>query len=341
MKYALALLVVTACGGGTKPKDKDDAAIVKSDDGGAALPQSPPIPELPAGLPRLELPASVTPDLVVLGELLFWDTRLAIDNTTSCATCHIPENGFAGRKRQNTATGKPNLRRAPSLVDLAWHKEFGWDGRYTALADHLPAHATGQLGNDLDAAMARIGEVAGYRAHFTRIGAPANGNTATAALAAFVMTRFAGNSQWDRLERSPDIPADLKAGFQLFTGRGQCSVCHTPPLYTDLRYHRIGLIESKDEGRGRVDDTQKGAFKTPSLRGAATRDGFFHDGSASTIEQAIDWHIAGGTGQKADPSIVEIKKLVLTPAERDQLIAFVRALTDPRNLPSPTKPTLP
>jgi cytochrome c peroxidase len=274
--------------------------------------------------------------------LLFWDTRLSIDNRTSCATCHDPARGYAGAKRQNTATNKPNLRRAPSLVGLAWHEELGWDGRYRSLAEHLPAHVLGQMGSDLTAVVTRITAVAGYRAHFQRVG-DATAETAIHALGAFVLTRYAGNAPWDRVERSPDAPKDLVAGYQLFQAKAQCSVCHTPPLYTDHKYHRLGLIASPDEGRGRVDEAQKGAFKTPTLRGAANRDGFFHDGSAQSLDAAIDWHLAGATGQGADPKIIDpaIKKITLTPTERKQLGDFVRALTDNRNLPAPTKPALP
>jgi len=104
-------------------------------------------------------------------------------------------------------------------------------------------------------------------------------------------------------------------------------VCHAPPLYTDLGYHRLGLIAVADEGRGRVDPSLRGAFATPTLRGAAARASFFHDGSAHSLDEAIDWHLAGGLGQGADPSIVDVKKIALAPDERAQLGAFVRALT--------------
>ncbi len=346
MKLAVVVLVLAlaACGGSkTSEPPKGDDASIKRTDAGVTLPPARALPAIPAGLPKLDLPATVTGEWVALGELLFWDTRLSIDNRTSCATCHDPQHGYAGVKRQTTAAGKPNLRRAPTLVNLAWAREIGWDGRYATLTEHLPAHAQGQLGNDLGAAMARIGEVDGYRAHFTRLGVPANEDSGLGALRAFVLTRYAGDAPWDRLERSPDVPADLKAGYVLFTTRAQCSVCHTPPLYTDLNYHRLGLIKSADSGRGQVDDTAKGAFKTPTLRGATTREAFFHDGSATSLDDAIDWHLAGGTGQGADPSIVDpaLKKVVLTATERKQLGDFVRALSDSRNRPAPSKPTLP
>jgi cytochrome c peroxidase len=230
--------------------------------------------------------------------------RLSIDNKLACATCHDPAHGYAGAKRQNTATGKPNLRRAPTLVNLAWHKELGWDGRYASISEHLPAHVLGQMGSDLDAVVTRINAVPGYRAHFQRLGDTTT-ERAVEALAAFVLTRFAGDAPWDRVERAPDASKELVAGYQLFQTKAQCAVCHTPPLYTDHKYHRLGLIASADEGRGRVEEAQKGAFKTPSLRGAAQREMFFHDASAATLDAAIDWHLAGATGQGADPKIID------------------------------------
>ncbi len=363
LELAATALALAACGSHSKPdkpdKKRDAGTAVAVHDAAkldaAPLPHlapAPPLPAIPAGLPQPSLPAFVTPDAIALGELLFWDPRLASDGKTSCATCHDPAHGYSGATRQTTAGGKPNLRRAPTLVNLAWDRELGWDGRYASLAEHLPAHAIGQLGNDLATAVGRIANIPGYRAHFARLEKPANADTVVAALSAFVLTRYAGDSDWDRVERSVSVSsdnndaatADLVAGYKLFANRAQCSVCHTPPLYTDLRYHRIGLVASHDEGRGRVDPAAKGAFKTPTLRGAADRTGFFHDASARTLDAAIDWHLAGGTGQGADKSIIdrELHEIALSKAERHQLGAFVRALSDSRSTTKPpARPALP
>jgi cytochrome c peroxidase len=344
----VTLLLAPACGSKTRPVEltaKEDAGLhlPAGDAAAVVLAPAPPLPAVPAGLPAIALPATVTPDAVALGELLFWDTRLSITNKLACASCHDPAQGFAGAKRQDTAAGKPNLRRAPALVNLAWHEELGWDGRYQSMADHLTSHARGQLGDDLAAAVARIGELPGYRAQFARLGGAPSAQAAITALGAYVLTRYAGDAPWDRVERSADAPPDVKAGYQLFQTKAQCSVCHTPPLYTDLGYHRIGLIASPDDGRGRTDPARKGAFKTPTLRDAARREGFFHDASADSLDAAIDWHLAGGTGQGADPSIIDppVKKLALSASERAQLGAFVRALTDTSNRAAPGKPALP
>lgn len=341
MKRLLLLAVLAACPGkkATPPAPNKDAGVATASDARVALAPAPPVPEVPHGLPPL--PSSlgpVKPEAVALGELLFWDTRLSTTNKVACATCHVPGEGFAGGL-EPTATGKPNLRRAPPLVNLAWQRAFGWDGRFASLAEHLAAHVRGQLGDDLATAVARIADVPGYRAHFERLGGEPTADVAMAALSAYVLTRYDGDARVDHLDRTPDVPPELKAGFLVFTGKAQCAVCHTPPMFTDYQYHRLGLVKTPDEGRGRVDATKPGAFKTPSLRGATVRRAFFHDASQTDLDAAIDYHLAGGTGQGADPSIVDLKVVKLTPAERAQLSAFVRVLThDPTPNPKPQLP---
>jgi cytochrome c peroxidase len=341
-RVVVLCLVLAACPrkSDDKPAAKKDAATY-ADAAVITLAPAPPVPAVPAGLPPLPDPQPLTAEAIALGELLFWDTRLSSNNRTACAYCHDPAQGYAGESQAKNSAGKPNLRRGPALVNLAWQKEYGWDGRYSSLAEHLAAHMRGQLGDDLAAAVTRIAEVPGYRAHFARVTnmrAP-SADAAMTALTAYVVTRYSGDAPWDRLERTPSLPAELKAGYKVFTDKAQCSVCHTPPLYTDNQYHRLGLIQTADEGRGRVDATKQGAFKTPTLRGATFRRAFFHDASAKSLDEAIDWHLAGGVGQGADPSIVDVKKVTLTPQERAQLGAFVRSLTDAM-APTP-KPQLP
>ena len=332
MRRALLLVLIAGCPRGDhgktiEPVQKKDAAAGSAGDATAAeLPPAPPVPELPKGLPPLPA-AAPSPELVAAGDALFEDPRLSTVGKVSCATCHDPAKGFSG-PRQPTAAGQMNLRRTPALVDLAWHKAFGWDGRYPTLEAQLAAHVAGQQG-DVNAALQVLSADPLARAQLERAGGLTS-DVMVKALAAYAITRYDGDAPWDRAERSGEPPAELKAGYQLFTGKAQCAVCHPPPLYTDLGFHKLGLIASHDEGRGRVDPAHAGEFATPTLRGAALRPAFFHDGSAATLDAAIDWHLAGGTGQGADPSIVDpaLKKIALTKTERDQLGAFVRALTE-------------
>lgn len=329
-------------GGPVAPTPVD--AAVRVPGGPVVLPAPAPVPAPPAGLPALPPTVTVTAAEVALGELLFHEPRLGADGTTACASCHDPAKDWSGTEpHPQTAAGKPSLRRAPSLSNLAWASELGWDGRGGDLPSWLPNHARGQLNQSFDDSAQKLAASPTYAAHLERASAGrSRSDTVLAALSAYVLTRYAGASPWDQVEATLDqAPPELVAGYKLFTGKALCASCHPPPLYTDDGYHRLGLIRSPDDGRGRVDEAARGAFKTPGLRGAARRALFFHDGSAATLDAAIDWHLAGGRGHGADPSVIDpgLPPVTLTPEERAQLGAFVRALT--AATPAPARPSLP
>lgn len=364
------VLLVAACGNRStsNTKDKPTPAVGKSTSGSGnlgttptavgsdiSLPAAPPVPTVPAGLPDRPTTATVvTPAGVALGELLFFDARLSQSGKTSCASCHDPALSFGGNDRALAADGRPNARRTPSLQNLAWQSNYAWDGRYNDLAAHLAPHIRGQLGDDAATAVSRLAAIPVYQAHFARafavpgVAAPSatfavTGDNAINALSQYVTTRYSGLSSWDQLERSAATTtgATLQAGYSLFTGVAGCATCHVPPLYTDHQFHRIGLIATPDEGRGKVDASMQGAFRTPSLRTLRQRSRFFHDASAGSLDAAIDWHLDGGRGQKADPSIIDpaLVQVVLSPEQRQSLGAFVRALDGSQ--PIATVPQLP
>ncbi|HTJ46731.1 MAG TPA: cytochrome c peroxidase [Kofleriaceae bacterium] len=366
MKKMILLIVLAGCpakSSGTHAKDDhgssasnapltDDAMPPAPGDAGApnvTLGPAPAAPAVPFGLPATDGTPALHPEAIALGELLFFEPRISASGTTSCATCHDPDHGWSDlRPRANVDGGQPNLRRTPAIANLLWQVTrggFGWDGRYGTLVDLVASHWKGQLGMAPADAIAKVASVPLYGAHLERQpGAQPAEAAAENALAEFVLSRYQGNAPWDRYEHGDHaaVSADAAKGYALFTGKAQCSVCHVPPLYTDGGYHAIGLIKLPDEGRGRVDAAAKGAFKTPTLRGATAHAPYFHDGSATTLEAAIDWHLAGGTGQGADRSIIDpaLAPIVLAPDERLQLIAFVRTLSAPS--PAPYKrPELP
>ena len=335
MRALVCLLALAACSrsGEKKPVEppgKHDAGshtlAPVGGDGAApaiALPPAPAVPRVPAGLPAL--PADfdlVTPERVALGELLFWDVRLSTSGKLACATCHDPAHGHAGSAQHP----------APAIVDAVWTGAPDWIADRSGALAALGAHAGRELGEPLPVAVAGIADLPLYRAHFERVFAsepaardvlPVNGDTALRALAAFVVTRFDGDAPWDRVEREPAPPAELKAGYQLFMGKARCAQCHVPPLYTDRARHRVGpgAVGGKAGDQG---------WRTPTLRGAANRSVFFHDASAPTLAAAIDAHLAGGG---------ELPTLALSTAERQQLGAFVTALT--AQAPATVKPALP
>jgi len=292
VRLPFVVLLLVGCKSHDKPPAPEPAPAPAPP---APAPSAPPLPSPPASLPAPPANAAITPEDVALGAQLFVDPRLSLDGKRTCATCHDPARGYSGDVAP-AADGKPNARRTPALVNLAWVRELGWDGRGATMREFLSPHLAGQLDN-VDAIAARIGQPA-----------PA----ILGALEAFVRTRYDGDSPWDALERTANKNGGdpVVRGYQLFTGKAMCAQCHTPPLYTDGGYHAVIPDKLGDKGRGLVDPALTGAFRTPTLRGVTRRSSFFHDGSVSDLTEALAH--AG---------------VALVPEEQRSLVLFLDALS--------------
>ena len=151
----------------------------------------------------------------------------------------------------------------------------------------------------LDEAVSRLKNVEGYRNLFDRVFS--DGVTATnigKAISTFERTVISGDSPFDRWIEGDEaaISESAKKGFVLFNDKAKCADCHSGWNFTDNRFHDIGL-NTKDEGRYRLDpstDSNRFAFKTPSLRNIAQRAPYMHNGSVDTLEGVIIHYITGG-----------------------------------------------
>ena len=122
-------------------------------------------------------------------------------------------------------------------------------------------------------------------------------------------------------------------GFELFFAeKSGCTQCHVGANFTDEKYHNLGVgmdVEEPDLGRFAVtgDEKDKGAFKTPTVRNVEFTAPFMHDGSQETLEEVVDWYAKGG---HPNPTLSEkIKKLDLTDQDKQDLVAFMKALSGP------------
>jgi cytochrome c peroxidase len=286
-----------------------------------------------------------TPDKVALGKQLFFDKRLSGDGSASCETCHVRAKGWTdGEVLSVRPGGVRNTRHSPTLYNVAYLKTWYWDGRAPTLERQVAAAWAAQMNADTAKATATIAAVPEYRAQFEKVfGGPPTPERVSMALAAYLRTLNSGDSPWDLYEKGQRsaVSADAIQGYALFTGKGRCVVCHTPPLYTDSLFHNIGLEAGKDKpdpGRFNVTKEPKdtGAFKTPTLRSVAISAPYFHDGSVKTLEEAVRYMASGG---KSDPN----KDPLLTPTgltdqEIAKIVAFLNALTSTEPLVKPTLP---
>lgn len=307
-----------------EPTRWDAAATPPEDAAPLVLPPAPPLAATPLGLPTPPSPDfnPTTAEKVALGEILFGEKALSLTGEVACSTCHDADHGYANAKAINpTAAGNDNQRHTPTLLNVAYHEELYWDGRSAPLEGHILGHWQGQLGVAPVDAVASIASQPLYIAHFERaFNTDPDKDRAAEALAAYVRTRLSGNSAWDRYEAgdASAVSADAIAGAEIFNRRAGCATCHAPPLYTDLKFHDLGLPEGEVADVGREVHTKnpadRGKFKTPSLRAASQSAPYFHNGSASTLIQVLEHKESQGSPR-------------LSAQERKQLLAFIAALS--------------
>lgn len=303
-------------------------------------------------------------EIVFLGRRLFFDKRLSANGEVSCATCHQPEHAFTdSRPVAIGLAGRNGTRNTPSVLNAALHTTQFWDGRRTTLEEQAGDPFINPVEHGLenhDALLAIVRRDDVYVRGFGLAADQIEINHVASALAAFVRSLATGDSAFDRYAYGNDVSVLSPAagrGMALFRGRAQCAHCHTigerHAAFTDNRFHSIGV------GMGRIapklatlatrvagasnheihklittdpdvaalgrfvvsrDPADIGKFRTPTLRNAALTAPYMHDGSIATLEQAID-HELYYRGQSVG------RPIILTPAEKSDLLAFLRSLT--------------
>ncbi|HZR81026.1 MAG TPA: cytochrome c peroxidase [Candidatus Binatia bacterium] len=215
-------------------------------------------PGYPLGLSRVLYEISVppegagSPEVVALGEKLFNDKRLSVDDSVSCATCHEPTRGFVDHKPTSVGvrdqTGKRN---SPTILNAMFNADQFWDGRAKTLEDQakLPILNPIEMGQaspaDVEKKLRGIPE---YSAAFQRIyGRDVTYDDLAAAIAAFERQHASADSPFDRFVAGDAnaIDAPAKRGWALFNGKGRCTSCHafstTRGLFSDQKFHNIGI----------------------------------------------------------------------------------------------------
>lgn len=282
--------------------------------------------QLPLGLAaksfKLATDNPLTGDKVELGRLLFFDQRLSMDGTISCATCHLPQLAFTdGRPLSQGVGGLTGLRNAPTLINRAFTNKQFWDGSAVSLEEQVK----GPLINPTEMGMAshadvvnRVADISGYRKWFKRVfrSAVSIDNLARA-IAAFERTLLSGNSKYDIFSAGDQqaLNASQQRGLALFEDKARCNQCHSGFNFTDEEYHNIGVGWDKrriDLGRYGVTALQQdiGAFKTPTLREITRTAPYMHDGSMKGLDEVIEFYDQGGI---ANPFLdSEMRRLKLT-----------------------------
>lgn len=279
-----------------------------------------------------------------LGELLFNDPILSLDETISCATCHIPAFAFADTAALSVGVGgKLGTRNSPSVMNMAFRPYFFYDGRAATLEEQVQGPIENPVEMNLHYAdgVARIQGAENYQAYFTKVyqAAPDSANI-LAAIAAFIRTLesegMSAVDQWVNGEDTTLLGTSAIRGREVFLNKGKCFDCHFGPDFTGDEFRNIGLYDEvrwTDRGRYEIskDSTDLGKFKVPGLRNIAITAPYMHDGSFATLEEVVDYYDRPLDFVQAPINMDTLLQdpLGLTDQEKKDLVAFMEALTDP------------
>lgn len=263
-----------------------------------AAPLDEPLKPLPA-VPKQD------PRQVELGRQLFNEPRLSVNSTLSCASCHQLQSGGADSKAFSTGfNGQPVPNNTPSVFNASLNFRQFWNGRADTLESqvHEVVKSPSEMGSNWEHVVDVLTADASYRRGFAE--AYPDGVTMAnvqIALASYERTLISANSRFDQyLQGNTDIlNLDEKYGYQRFKDYG-CIACHQGVNIGGNMFQKFGVMGDYFKERGNVTETDLGrylvtkdeedryVFKVPSLRNVAVTAPYFHDGSAKTLEEAVD-----------------------------------------------------
>ena len=273
-----------------------------------------------------------------LGYGLFHDTRLSVDNTISCASCHALETaGVDNHQYSHGVDDQLGGVNAPTVYNAVYNFVQFWDGRAQTLADQAagpPLNPVEMASESFDQIIAKLKADREFQKKFTEV--YPDGITAeniTDAIEQFERTLITPNSAFDKWLRGDDsaLTAEELEGYELFK-KYDCATCHAGPNLGGLTYELMGLrrhyfadrgLELTHEDNGRFKETgaerDRHRFKVPGLRNVEHTWPYYHDGTRETLEEAV-----------RDMGIYQ-SGVELSQAEINSITSFLNTLTGEYN----------
>ena len=267
-----------------------------------------------------------------LGERLFFDLRLSSNSEIACSSCHQLDAGGD----DNVAKGISNaasqhIINTPSIFNAKFNFRQNWDGSVKTLEEQIDLavrnhHVFKNSWEDIVATLSQDHEL-NNDFHEIFLDGITRQNVIDV-LVEFEKTLITPNSRFDRYLRNEDnaLSEEEIRGYEVFKELG-CISCHQGINVGGNLYQKFGVfynyiaergeIKKTDYGRMNITNRQMDAFvfKVPSLRNIAVTAPYLHDGSAETLEEAIE--IMGRT---------QLGR-TLTEEETQSIEAFLKTLT--------------
>lgn len=272
----------------------------------------------------------------VLGKMLYFDPRVSVSGTQSCATCHNPSLGWEDGMALGVGHGHKQLGRAsPTILNLAWDEFYFWDGRAETLEEQAlgPIQSGAEMNMPMEQLLGHLNEIEEYKPLFASA-FPENpvidDKNIAKAIATYERGVISGEAPFDRWVNGDEaaISDGAKRGFVLFNTKANCAACHSGWNFSDSSFHDIGL-DSDDIGRGKLLPQvvpMQHAFKTVGLRNIDRRAPYMHNGMLKTLEEVVD-HYNNGGAVKRESLSDQVFPLNLTVEEKKDLVAFLHTLT--------------
>lgn len=287
-----------------------------------------------------------------LGRVLFYDKNLSANNTISCASCHLQEAAFS----ENIALsigfdGGETGRNSMGLSNARFYENghFFWDERAASLEEQvlMPIQDAVEMGLTLGELVTKLSEQPYYPVLFEDVYGDdeITSQRISLALSQFVRSIVSYQSKYDQGRAQvndseddfPNFTTIENQGKRLFfSGRTDCSNCHTSDLFVGDEARNNGLdAVLTDLGLGATTGRSQdnGKFKTGSLRNIELTGPYMHDGRFETLREVVEHY---NNGIQRSPNLDNRLttrggnpvRMNLSNQDIDALVAFMRTLTD-------------
>jgi cytochrome c peroxidase len=279
-------------------------------------------------VPTVQLGDAAQQAQVSLGKKLFSDPILSKDRTISCNSCHnLATAGVDNEPTSPGVGGHRGTRNSPTVYNAAVHVAQFWDGRAKDVEEQAlgPVLNPGEMAMpDAAAVEARLRADQTYREAFKKAfpqdAEPVTFANMGKAIGAFERTLLTPSRFDDFLQGREDALTDAeKKGLDKFISTG-CIACHNGVGVGGGMFQKLGLVQpykTTDEGRFQVThaEADKFVFKVPSLRHVDKTGPYFHDGSITSLDTAVDLMAKHQLGK------------TLSPEDRAEIVTFLRSLS--------------
>ena len=263
---------------------------------------------IPENFPAINYDLSANPPTkngVELGKKLFYDGNLSANGFISCGFCHEQRFAFThhGHQFSHGIDDLEGTRNAPAIQNMAFQKQFTWDGAtsHLDLFPIIPITNEVEMGETMTGVLGKLQGDVEYQRLFASAFDNAEVNTENflKALSQFMVMMVSSNSKYDKYVRGEaggDFSETEAYGLEVF--QQKCASCHITDLFTDDAFRNNGLSPYpgiNDIGRAEVtgNEADKYKFKVPSLRNVAITQPYMHDGRFGSLASVLNFYDNG------------------------------------------------